>query len=124
MATKERDLFEGVNMVEDPENPTDLEKKHVPVITAPDEVKANEPFDVTVEVGKLKAHPDDPDHFINFITLYAGHVYLARLDLVPGRTKPTMKTTVVLDKDIGPLRAFEYCNIHGTWEGRKEIAVK
>ncbi len=123
MTTQERDLFSDVNVMEDSDNPTDLEKKHVPVISAPDSVSAGEPFKVTVEVGKLAEHPDEPDHFINFITLYAGHVYLARLDLVPRRTKPVMQVWVSLDKDLGPLRAFEYCNIHGTWEGRKEISV-
>lgn len=117
------ELLSGVNRVEDTENPTDLEKKHVPVISAPIEVKVGETFEVTVEVGKLLEHPNDPDHFINFIQLYAGRVYLARLDLVPVRTKPIMKVTVQLSKNLGPLRAFEWCNIHGAWESDKPIAV-
>jgi len=38
------DLFEGVNRPADPENLTDLEKKHTPVIEVTDRVKAGESF--------------------------------------------------------------------------------
>jgi desulfoferrodoxin (superoxide reductase-like protein) len=31
---------------------------------------------------------------------------------------------VRLDRDLGPLRAFERCNLHGVWEAQKSIAVK
>jgi superoxide reductase len=44
----EEDLFCGVNMVKDPENMTDLEKKHLPVITATKRVKKGEKFVVKV----------------------------------------------------------------------------
>ena len=118
------ELFSGVNRAKDPNDLSDLEKKHLPVLSAPDTVKAGEFFEVTVEVGKLLAHPNDPDHHISFIQLYVGDVYLARLDLVPVRTQPVMRTLVRLDKDLGPLRAFEYCNIHGAWEADQAIAVK
>ncbi len=35
----ESDLFCGVNMVKDPSSMTDLEKKHLPVITVPEKFK-------------------------------------------------------------------------------------
>jgi superoxide reductase len=117
------DLFAAVNRPKDPKNMTDLEKKHTPVITAPDQVKAGQCFEVTVEVGKLLKHPNDLDHFIQLIDLYAGEVYLARLDLTAVRTCPVMKVCVQLQKNVGPLRAFEQCNIHGTWEATRPIKV-
>ncbi len=117
------DLFAGINKPKDANNLTDLEKKHVPVITAPDRVKPGECFEVVVEVGKLLQHPNENGHFIQFIELYAGHVYLARMDFTARTTCPVMKVCVSLDKDVGRLRAFERCNLHGIWEADKPITV-
>jgi len=117
------DLFSAINRPADPDNLTDLEKKHLPVISAPDEVKAGECFEVAVEVGKLLAHPNENGHFIEFIELYAGEVFLARLDLSAKTTCPTLKICIKFEKYLGPLRAFERCNLHGVWEGTREIKV-
>ena len=117
------DLFCGVNAVKDPESMTELEKKHVPVITAPSSIRKGECFEVIVEVGKLMPHPNEPGHHIEFIELYAGHTYLARMDFTAKMTGPTMKVYVVLDHIHGELRAFEHCNLHGIWEGDVEIEV-
>ena len=117
------DLFAGINRPKDPNNLTDLEKKHIPVITAPDKVKPGECFEVVVEVGKLLAHPNENAHFIEFIELYAGHVYLARMDFTARATCPVMKVCVSLGKDLGPLRVFERCNLHAVWEADKPITV-
>ncbi len=117
------DLFAQINRPKDISNPTDLEKKHHPVISAPEKVKAGECFEVTVEVGKLLPHPNENAHSIEFIELYAGHVYLARLDLTARTICPTLKVCVNLPKDLGPLRAFARCNMHGVWEAEKTIQV-
>jgi len=117
----EEDLFCGVNVVKDAENMTDLEKKHLPVITAPESVKKGESFEVRVEVGKLLEHPNEPGHHIEFIELYVDHTYLARLDLTAQRTCPVMKVCVSLDHMHGKLRAFGRCNLHGIWEADSEI---
>lgn len=120
---EQEDLFAGVNCVADSENMTDLEKKHVPVITAPDSVKLGECFEVTVEVGKYMDHPNDPDHFIGLVELYADHVYLGRAHLTHTRVCPTVKFCVSLDHAFRQLRAFEWCNIHGAWENDRPIRV-
>jgi superoxide reductase len=122
----ETSLFCQVNHPKDMNNMTDLEKKHYPVISCPDKVKANEPFEVTVEVGKLLAHPNEPGHFIEWIDLYANYVFLARLDLTAVTTKPTLKAQIMLPHELKnvTLRAFERCNLHGGWEGTKEITVE
>jgi superoxide reductase len=119
----EEDIFCGVNSIKDPDNTTDLEKKHLPVISAPEKVKPGECFEVTVEVGKLLAHPNEPAHFIEFIDLYSGDTFLARLDLTAKLTCPVMKTCVSLDHAHGKLRAFTRCNLHGTWESTADIEV-
>jgi len=119
----EEDLFCGVNMVKNWDNMTDLEKKHLPVITAPKSVRKGECFEVMVEVGKLIQHPNEPGHHIEFIELYADHTYLARIDLTARRTCPIMKICVSLDHMHDKLRAYERCNLHGVWEGHAEIEV-
>ena len=117
------DIFCGVNTSPDIEQASDLEKKHLPVITAPKRVKKGERFEVTVEVGKLLAHPNEPGHFIQFIELYSGDTYLARLDLTAKATFPIMRVWCALDHNHSKLRAFERCNLHGTWENEIEIEV-
>lgn len=117
------DLFCGVNVAKDPDNMTELEEKHTPVITAPRSIRRGECFEVTVEVGKLMPHPNEPGHHIDFIELYAGHTYLARMDFTAKITGPTMKVYVVLDHIHGGFRAFGHCNLHGTWEGDVEIEI-
>jgi len=121
------ELLNRVNKVKDPSAPTDLEKKHAPVIEAPDAVKAGEPFTVTVHVGKLLKHPNEPEHHIEWIELYKGYVFLARADLAGGTTEPRVTFTVALEPELGAgdglLRAFEKCNMHGTWEATKAVKV-
>jgi len=119
----EEKLSCGINMPKDPDNLTDLEKKHLPIITAPSTVKKGDCFEVSVEVGKLLQHPNEPAHYIDFIDLYADHTYLARMDLTPQRTCPTMKICLSLDHIHEKLRAFSHCNIHGVWEGQAKIEV-
>ncbi len=117
------DLFAQVNEVKDLDSATDLQKKHTPVITAPDAVKAGECFDVLVEVGKLVAHPNEVGHYIEYVNLYAGDVYVAGLDLTSVRTCPVLKVCVSLDRDLGALRAVARCNLHGEWAATRPIKV-
>lgn len=119
----EDDIFCGVNAVEDISQASDLEKKHLPVISAPKSVKQNEFFEVTVEVGKLVKHPNEPGHFIEFIELYADDTYLTRMDFTAKTTAPVMKAMISLDHEYDKLYAFERCNLHGVWQNELEIEV-
>ena len=117
------DLFAGVNRPADLDNMTDLEKKHLPVLTAPDSVGARECFEVVVEVGKLLAHPNQHAHFVQFVELYADDLWLGRQEFTAETTCPVAKFCVSLQHPFDKLRAFGYCNLHGTWEGEKPIQV-
>ena len=101
-----------------------LEKKHVPVISAPEKVEKGKCFEVTVEVGKYKDHPNEPGHFIEFVELYADETYLGRAHFAHTTTCPTATFCVALDHIHKQLRAFERCNLHGTWEGDLEVEVQ
>ncbi len=120
----EDDLFCGVNTAgDDPQAMTDLQKKHVPVISAPDSVEKGECFEVTIEVGKHLAHPNERGHYIQFVELYADDTYLGRVHFTPVTTCPVAKFCVQLDHVHDKLRAFEFCNLHGVWEGEKALQV-
>lgn len=122
--TCEEDLFCGVNKPEtfEPDEMSALEKKHTVVIDAPDTVKEGEEFEVTLRVGEYKEHPNEVGHFIEWMELYSGDTFLARLELSPEKSHYVMKTTVKLDH-AHPLRGRAKCNLHGLWESEKEVEV-
>jgi len=118
----EEDLFCGINRAKssNPNDMSDLEKKHTPVIEVSGKPKEGEPFEVTVKVGSYMKHPNEHVHFIQWIELYSGDTFLGRVDFASERTEPKASFTVKLDH-LHPLRALEHCNMHGTWEGTKEL---
>lgn len=116
-------LYVGVNKPVDPRNLSDLEKKHIPVITAPQRVKSGEYLDVQVEVGSMVAHPNEYGHFILSIDLYAGEAFLARTDLTPVQTAAKVGFTVKIQHSARELRAYCTCNLHGRWVGQRDIVV-
>lgn len=117
-------LLVGVNEVSDPRNLTGLEKKHLPVIEAPDRVHPDEPFDVGIEVGAMEAHPNERGHHIEFLEIYADETFLARVDLTGMQTCPKATVRLSLSGPVKELRAYERCNVHGVWVYRKPILVE
>ncbi|NOZ26923.1 MAG: Neelaredoxin [Chloroflexi bacterium] len=115
-------------------------EKHVPVIECPDEVKADEMFQVTVSLGKEVGHPNTTEHHISWISLYfhpegepfthqVGHFeFTAHGEAVAGPNQGPVYThhavTVTLKvTKPGTLYALALCNIHGLWESSKEIRI-
>jgi len=117
----EPDLLARVNRARDPANLRGVEVGHVPQIKSPGAVRAGEPFEVEVAVGQ-KLHEMIPTHYVDWIDLYAGEIFLTKIILTPGLTQPIFKTTVVL-RESAVLRAVEHCNIHGLWEGSRRVEV-
>ena len=122
--TCEEDLFCGTNSPEswDVDQMDALEKKHAVIIDAPDSVMEGESFEVTLNVGEFMEHPNEIGHFIEWMELYSGDTFLARIDLTPQKTEYVMKTTVNLDH-AHTLRGRAKCNLHGLWETEKQIEV-
>jgi superoxide reductase len=121
-------LFEAINRVKDASNKTPLEKTHAPFLTAPSEVKAGEPFIVEVSVGD-KVHSMGPAHWIEYMELNIGNEPAGRIDFQPkGYLQPKATFTVVVTKESAPsgvvtLVAHQRCNLHGYWEGSKNVKV-
>ncbi len=120
----EQDVLCGVHVAKDMKALSELEQKHVPVITAPDRVKRDRTFLVTIEVGKYKAHPNEPSHFIEWVELYSGDTFLFRVSFAGSLSEPKITVPVKLTHAHGPLKAWEKCNLHGLWEGTKTIEVE
>ncbi len=115
------DILWQVNRAEDPRNLRGVELGHVPQLKAPDTVKAGEPFEVGIIVGK-NLHEMVPVHYIDWIDLYAGEIFLYKIILTPNFTQPISTVTLTL-KTSTTLKAIEHCNVHGLWEGTKRITV-
>ncbi|MBN2025701.1 MAG: class II SORL domain-containing protein [Actinobacteria bacterium] len=115
-------------------------EKHVPVIECPDEVKADEVFEIEVGLGKEVAHPNTTEHHIRWIQLYfhpedgkfsyqvGNYEFCAHGESVeganegPAYTHHSVKTYLKVNKP-GTLYALALCNIHGLWESSKEIKL-
>ncbi len=121
--TCQEDILCGVNEPKDKNNLVDLEKKHLPIIEAPKEGKKDELFNITIEVGKLLAHPNEAGHFIEWIELYCGDTFLVRASFSGGASSPKISIPIKLSHAHGPLKAWSKCNLHGLWEVTKEIKI-
>lgn len=115
-------------------------EKHVPVVECPDEVKADEMFQVKASLGKEVAHPNTTEHHIRWISLYflpegeknplqIGHFeFTAHGESVNGPNEGSVYTnhevaTSMKTGASGTLMAMALCNIHGLWRYSKEVKV-
>jgi len=115
----EPDFFSRMGALKHHDGLADLQRMHLPAIAAPKSVRKGELFEVTVKVGRYAGHPNEPGHYIEFIELYADDTYLAGTCVTGG----FMNVSVVLDEVYNRLRAVGCCNLHGPWQGQKEIEV-
>jgi superoxide reductase len=116
---KEFSLIEP-NVPKDWKNLTDMAKKHVPIIEAPAKAKAKEPFTVKVKVGGIDGveHPNTLGHWINWVELYAGERPVSRVNFEPEMCDGYVATLNITLNETATLRAREFCNLHGVWEGK------
>ncbi len=106
-----------INTLAHKDNPTMLEKKHVPLVEAPSAVKKGEWFQVKVKVGFMLEHPSTPGHWIDRIELQVGGKKVSEIiNIAGGITSPNACFTIRLPKtgDV-KLEAVADCNLHGTW---------
>lgn len=104
-------ILAGVNKIADLKAAGDFEKKHTPHI---DCARDGEKVLVTVTVGHAVPHPNQPDHFIEWIEVQAAGAPVARFGLSAVAVDP--KVTCVLNVDPGTtILAMESCNLHGLW---------
>jgi len=126
LSSEEFSLTE-LNKPADWTNLTIMAKKHTPIIEAPSKVKANEPFAVKIKVGGIDGveHPNTLSHWINWVALYAGKRLISRVEFGSELSDKYVVTINVTLNESATLRAQEFCNLHGVWEGKtKKITVE
>lgn len=124
MSEKEFSLTE-LNKPEDWANLTIMAKKHVPIVEAPEKVKAQEHFTVKIKVGGIDGieHPNTLSHWINWVELFAGDRLISRVDFAPELCDGYLMTLNVTLNETAMLRVRELCNLHGVWEGKEKTII-
>ncbi|HCS75967.1 MAG TPA: superoxide reductase [Clostridiales bacterium] len=109
-------------------------EKHVPVIHAPEKVKADEGFELKVSIGDAVKHPNTFEHYIAWFKVFymedggkfpvevANFTFSAHGE-AGVFSEPVCATQLKLSKS-GKFYAISYCNIHGLWENSVDITVE
>lgn len=96
------------------ENPSVLEKKHVPGIETEKSVKKGDEIEVRVKVGYAMEHPSTSNHWIRWIKLQVNGKQVGIREFKTGGDKPTAVFKVKLE-EASTMEAIADCNLHGTW---------
>jgi superoxide reductase len=117
-AFQEKD--DAIKDPQDAGNLTELEKKHIPIITVvkkcgliPEGCQ-----DAHVKIGQIQ-HPMQEDHSIQHIDFYIDREFVARVHLTPEKLNPA--AALHLKTESGMLSAVELCNLHGAWINEQEL---
>ena len=90
------------------------ELKHSPLITlGAKDAKGYTLVTITVGQGGI-IHPSTPDHWIDFIELYADGKLVGKSTLEPEISRGAASFALNLDK-VKELKAKSGCNLHGIW---------
>lgn len=104
-------LWNQINTSEN-SNEAVTNEKHLPILKA--ESIAEGKCKITVDVGGGK-HPNEIDHFIQWVELRVDNLYIARAEFSAGITDPIVDF-VVNCKDGSNISAVARCNKHGLWQ--------
>jgi len=109
---------EHMNRIEmKPKDPKKMEKgelKHSPLVTIKEkDAKGYTLIEITVGQGGI-IHPSTPDHWIDFIELYADDKLVGKSTLEPEISRGAASFAVKLD-NVKVLKAKAGCNLHGIW---------
>ncbi len=100
-----------------PKDPKKMEKgelKHSPLVTLKEkDAKGYTLVEITVGQGGI-IHPSTPDHWIDFIELYADDKLVGKSTLEPEISRGAASFALKLD-NVKVLKAKAGCNLHGIW---------
>ncbi|MFC1631433.1 desulfoferrodoxin family protein [Candidatus Omnitrophota bacterium] len=119
-AFEEKD--DAIKTAQDQNNLTELEKKHIPVITVVKKcgLIPEGCVDVHVKMGEIQ-HPMQAEHYITHIHFYLDKEYIGRVDLTPDKLNPA--AALHLKASSGKLSVVENCNIHGNWINEADLGL-
>ncbi len=109
---------ENMNRMEmKPKDPAKLDKgelKHSPQVTVKEkDANGYSLVEITIGQGGI-IHPSTPDHWIDFIELYADDKLVGKNILEPEISRGATSFAVKLD-NVKTLKAKSGCNQHGIW---------
>ena len=100
-----------------PKDPAKLDKgelKHSPQVTVKDkDAKGYTLVEITIGQGGI-IHPSTPDHWIDFIELYADDKLVGKSALEPEISRGAASFALKLD-NVKVLKVKAGCNLHGIW---------
>ncbi|MFH1855969.1 MAG: desulfoferrodoxin family protein [Candidatus Omnitrophota bacterium] len=110
----------AINLPQDKNNLTELEKKHVPVILLVKKcgLIPEGCMDAHVKIGEM-THPMKQEHFIMDIDFYIDKEFISRVKLTPEKLNPA--ATLHLKAEEGKFQVIAHCNLHGAW--LKEVGL-
>ena len=107
----ESPILGGIHRADDIEAADDFSKKHVPFIAA---ARDGDKVTITVEVGHYVAHPNLPDHWIDYVEIYAEMAPIATYNFAAGVVAPTVTAVAALNAGTKVMVSAR-CNLHGIW---------
>ena len=106
-----------------PKNPAKMdkgEKKHSPQITIKDkDAKGYTMVEILVGQGGI-IHPSTPDHWIDFIELYADGKLVGKSTLEAEISRGAASFALKLES-VKELKAKSGCNLHGIWTSTLKV---
>lgn len=113
-------ILDELHEIADWDAASDFEKKHTPRISLE---KVEDRYRVTFEVGREVPHPNQPDHFIEWVDVYANDAPIARVELSAVAAWP--KGCVEVSVNPGDtVWAVENCNLHGRWKSYEQLKAE
>lgn len=111
---------DAIKEPKDANNLSELEKKHIPVITVVKKcgLIPEGCVDVHVKMGEIQ-HPMQAEHYITHIDFYIDNKFIARVHLTPEKLNPA--AALHLKASSGKLSVIELCNLHGAWIKEQEL---
>ena len=111
---------DAIKTPQDANNLTELEKKHIPVITVVKKcgLIPGGCTDVHVKMGEIQ-HPMQPEHYIMHIDFYIDKELISRVMLTPDKLNPA--AALHLKAKSGKLTVIELCNLHGAWIKEEDL---
>jgi len=119
--------YEDISQIER-ESKKDYIDRHSAFIHCEKTAKAGEKFKVKVMVGDEYKHPDDFDHYIQYVQLWNREVMLAQANFSAG-SQGNAASNLEVDFYIVPQKGMKliaqaYCTKHGLWQSEEvEVTV-
>ena len=116
--------YEDISQI-DREAKRDYIDRHSAFVRCDDQALKGEKFKVNVKIGNEYRHPDDFDHFINWIQLWDGERMLGKATFVAGAQggspgQAEVDFYIVPTKSL-KISALSYCTKHGLWQSNEKL---